>query len=300
MDKFRALSYFVETAENGSFSAAAKRFKVPASSISRRISDLESDLGAQLLTRSTRSVALTEVGEQYLKQVKGILEQVSQSDQMVKSYQAAPTGVLKISAMVGFGESILLPILDEFSALYPEITLDIVLSDQLSKLEKDDVDIAIRGGYAPDERVVAVRLMDNDFVVAASPTYIANHGSPCSSLELKHHQGLFFKTPVGATPWLTEINGEWLDVSGNPKLVTNNGEWLLQKAIQGRGILMLPRWVLQPVFDSGDLVELTFDDPVQVSVGRDLAIFLLYQKLEYSIPKIKAAVDFITEKVRGF
>ncbi|KJY74706.1 LysR family transcriptional regulator [Vibrio nigripulchritudo] len=300
MDKFRALSYFVETAENGSFSATAKRFKVPASSISRRISDLESDLGAQLLTRSTRSVALTEVGEQYLKQVKGILEQVSQSDQMVKSYQAAPTGVLKISAMVGFGESILLPILDEFSDLYPEITLDVVLSDQLSKLEKDDVDIAIRGGYAPDERVVAVRLMDNDFVVAASQAYLATHGSPCASLELKHHQGLFFKTPVGPTPWLTEINGEWLDVSGNPKLVTNNGEWLLQKAIQGQGILMLPRWVLQPVFDSGDLVELTFDDPVQVSVGRDLAIFLLYQKLEYSIPKIKAAVDFITEKVRGF
>ena len=101
MDKFKALTYFAETAESGSFSVAAKRFGVPASSISRRISDLEADLGAQLLLRSTRSVSLTEIGEQYLLQVNSILQQVKQSEKSVRSYQDQPSGTLKISSMVG-------------------------------------------------------------------------------------------------------------------------------------------------------------------------------------------------------
>lgn len=298
MDKLRALSYFVETVEKGSFSAAANHYHVPASSISRRIADLEAELGAQLLVRSTRSISLTEVGKQYYQQAQHIIEQVHFSDQLVKHYQSEPTGVLKISAMVGFGESILLPILDDFSKHYPEVILDVVLSDEISKLEKDDVDIAIRGGYAPDERVVAKKLMNNDFVAAASPTYIQQNGKPTCTSDLVHHQGLFFKTPVGPTPWLSEIDGQWQDVSGKVKLVSNNGHWLLNKAIQDEGILMLPKWVLQPSFESGVLQELTFEQPLQISHGKDFAIFLLYQKLEYSIPKIKAAVDFICEQVK--
>ncbi|MBD1559444.1 LysR family transcriptional regulator [Vibrio sp. S9_S30] len=298
MDKLKALSYFVETVERGSFSSAASRYHVPASSISRRIADLEAELGAQLLVRNTRSISLTEVGKQYFQQAQHIIEQVSLSDQLVKQYQSKPTGVLKISAMVGFGEHILLPILDDFSQLFPDVILDVVLSDELSKLEKDDVDIAIRGGYAPNERVVAKKLMNNDFVAAASPIYIERNGQPTCTSELVHHQGLFFKTPVGPTPWLSEIDGRWQDVSGTLKLVSNNGQWLLNKAIQGEGILMLPRWALQPSFDSGVLQELVFDQPLQISHGGDFAIFLLYQKLEYSIPKIKAAVDFISDQVK--
>jgi len=298
MDKFRALAYFVETAESGSFSLAAKYFDVPASSISRRVSDLESDLGAQLLTRSTRSVVLTEIGRQYLQQAKQILEQLNQSDQMVRSYQSQPTGVLKISALAGFGEKVLAPILDAFSQRYPQVTLDIVFSDQLSKLEKDDVDIAIRGGFAPDERVMAVRLMDNDFVVAVSPGYLAENSRPVAPEDLRGHQGLYYKTPVGPTPWLTQQDGQIQDVSGNRRLVTNNGQWLLQKALAGEGILMLPRWELQRYFDNGELIELKFEQPVNVIFSQDLAIFLLYQKLKYAIPKVKVAVDFITEKIR--
>ncbi len=298
MDKLKALSYFVETVERGSFSSAAKCYRVPASSISRRIADLEAQLGAQLLVRNTRSISLTEVGKQYFQQAQRVLEQINHADQVVKQYQSQPKGVLKISAMVGFGESVLFPILDQFSEQYPDIILDVVLSDELSKLEKDDVDIAIRGGYAPDERVVAIRLMNNDFVAAASPAYLEKHGCPHNTPDLIHHDGLFFKTPIGPTPWLTEIDGEWQEVSGSLKLVSNHGQWLLNKALQGEGILMLPKWVLQPSFNSGALQELTFDQPLQVSHRKDLAIYLLYQKLEYSIPKIKAAVDFITEKVR--
>ncbi|MDG3085785.1 LysR family transcriptional regulator [Vibrio hannami] len=105
MDKFRAISYFIETVESGSFTAAAKRYKVPASSISRRVSDLESELGAQLLVRSTRNVSLTEVGSTYFSQMKELMARLKHSENQVQQYQSIPTGTLKISSTVGFGEN---------------------------------------------------------------------------------------------------------------------------------------------------------------------------------------------------
>lgn len=299
MDQLRALKYFAATAEAGNFTAAAKRFDVPASSISRRIADLEASLGAQLLKRTTRSVSLTEVGQQYLQQVTGLLEQLEQYNQAVRNYQTTPTGVLKISSMVGFGESILMPILDEFSHVYPDVLLDVVFSDELSKLGRDDVDIAIRGGFAPDERVVAIQLMSNNFVAAASPTYLKKHGIPKSTKDLQNHKGLYFKTPAGPTPWLSEIQQQWENVSAPSVLISNSGKWLIRKAAEGFGIIMMPHWVLKPSFDNGELQELSFSEPLNITQNKDLGVFMLYQKLGYGTPKVKAAVDFITARVKG-
>lgn len=299
MDQLRALKYFTATVEAGNFSAAAKKFDVPASSISRRIADLEASLGAQLLKRTTRTVSLTEVGQQYYTQVTALVQQLEQCDQAVKNYQTTPTGTLKISTMVGFGERILAPILDEFILRYPDILLDVVLSDELSKLDRDDVDIAIRGGYAPDERVVAIYLMDNRFIPAASPSYLKKYGHPTSTKDLPNHKGLYFKTPNGPTPWLSEINGEWQEVSAPSILTTNNGKWLTDKAIKGAGIIMMPRWVLEPHLQQGELVELTFNEPLNITQNQTLAVYMLYQKLAYATPKVKAAVDFIVARIKG-
>ena len=109
-------------------------------------------------------------------------------------------GQLKISSMVSFGERILFPLLDQFSALYPDITLDISLSDELSSLANDDIDVAIRGGYAPDERIHAIKLMPNEFIPVASPAYLATMGIPEDGFELRNHHGLFFRTPRGPSP----------------------------------------------------------------------------------------------------
>ncbi|MDC8829195.1 LysR family transcriptional regulator [Alteromonas gilva] len=297
MDKLRALTYFVETAENASFSAAAKRFDVPASSVSRRIADLESSLGAQLLKRSTRAVTLTEVGELFLNEAKGILARVKLAEQTVHNYQTEPSGVLKVSAMAGFGEQILLPILEDFANQYPNITLDVTVSDELTKLARDDVDIAVRGGFAPNEHVIAKRLMDNAFIPVAAPAYIAQHGLPETPLALTGHSGLFFKTPRGPNRWFCEINGQWHDVSGKTLLSSNSGRWLINSAVKGKGILMLPRWSVKRELATGQLVELTFEQPLQVSRGQDLGIYLLYQKVDYTSPKVKAAVDFIVESI---
>ena len=220
MDQLRALKYFVKVVETGSFTKAAVLFSVPPSSLSRRVADLEKNLGATLLKRSTRVVTLTEIGQRYYQQVSEIIHSLELSDESVRTYQTTPMGMLNISSTVGFGEQVLLPLLDEFALLYPQITLNVNLSDELSTLARDEVDLAIRGGYAPDERVIAIKLMDNNFIPVASPSYIKKSGDLSDALALKHHQGLYFKTPVGPTPWLCEINGQWHDVSAS--FVINN------------------------------------------------------------------------------
>ena len=299
MDQLRAIRYFSKVAETGSFTRAASAFAVPPSSLSRRVADLEKSLGATLLKRSTRVVKLTEVGQIYYNDVQDILNQLEQSNETVRSYQAKPMGQLRISSMVGFGERILMPLLDEFSDLYPEIILDLSLSDELSALGRDDVDIAIRGGYAPNERVLAIRLMANEFIPVAAPVYLAEMGTPRSAMELRDHKGLYFRTPIGPSPWLCRIDGQWHDVSAPAVAVSNNGRWLAEKAVAGQGIMMAPRWALRSYFERGELEELRFDPELQVTQNTDLAVYLLYQKQRYLVPKVKAAVDFLVARVQG-
>lgn len=298
MDQLKAIKYFASVVQTGSFTKAASIHSVPPSSLSRRVADLEKSLGATLLKRSTRVVSLTEIGQTYYQQTQEIISQLAQSDETVRSYQATPMGRLSISAMVGFGERILLPLLDEFRELYPKIILDVSLSDELSTLGRDDVDIAIRGGYAPDERVVAIKVMDNHFIPVAAASYLATAGTPINALALKHHKGLYFKTPNGPTPWICEINNQWQDVSAQQVLISNNGKWLLEKAIAGQGILMMPRWVLQPYIDSGELQELTIEPELHVTQNPNFGVFLLYAKQRYLVPKVKAAVDFLVARVK--
>ncbi|MEZ7502396.1 LysR substrate-binding domain-containing protein [Psychrobacter sp. Arc29] len=298
MDQLRAIRYFSKVVETGSFTKAAKAFGVPPSSLSRRVSDLEKSLGATLLQRSTRIVKLTEVGRVYYNDVQQILNQLEQSKETVRSYQTTPMGRLRISSMVGFGEKILLPLLEEFSELYPQIVLDVSLSDELSALGRDDVDIAIRGGYAPNERVLAIRLMDNEFIPVASPSYLEKYGVPEHVMELKEHRGLYFKAPAGPTPWLCYVDEQWHDVSGPVVAMSNNGPWLAQKASNGEGILMSTRWALASYLESGALQELTFEHELAVTQHADMAIYLLYQKQRYLVPKVKAAVDFLVEKIK--
>lgn len=298
MDKLRALRYFSAVAETGSFTKAARIFSVPASSLSRRVADLEQSLGATLLKRTTRSVQLTEIGHSYFSQVQDILNQLEQSDEAVRSYHARPMGVLRISSMVGFGDRILLPLLEEFSELYPDIVPDVSLSDELSSLGRDDVDIAIRGGYAPNERVLAIKLMNNEFIPVASPDYLARMGTPRHPSELSRHKGLYFRTPAGPTPWICELNGQWQEVSAPAVAISNNGKWLAGKAIQGQGIIMGPRWSLSHYIERGELQELFFDPALHITQSTDMAVYLLYQKQRYLVPKVKIAVDFLVARVQ--
>jgi DNA-binding transcriptional LysR family regulator len=298
MDKLRALRYFAAVAETGSFTQAAQRFKVPPSSLSRRIADLENSLGASLLQRTTRLVKLTEIGRQYYVNLTDILEQLQLADEAVRNYQTEPQGMLCISCMTAFGERMLLPLLDKFTQRYPKITLDLRLTDELNVLDRDEVDIAIRGGFAPNERVVAIRLMNNDFSPMAAPDYLRRNGVPTNASELRRHQGLFYRTPRRPTPWLGYVDGQWQDVAAHPVAISNEATWLIQQAVNGRGIIMLPPWAASPYLASGELVPLQIDPPLRMSLEGNASVYLLYAAQRYQIPKIRVAVDFLVRHLR--
>ncbi|EAR09887.1 LysR family transcriptional regulator [Reinekea blandensis] len=297
MDQLRALRYFASVADTSSFSRSAERFRVPPSSLSRRIADLEAHLGATLLNRTTRSVSLTEVGRQYAKQIQPLLQNLAEADDAVRSYSKEPMGTLRISSMVSFGEHKLRPVLKDFSARYPKIVLDVHLTDTVTTLDKDHIDLAIRGGYVPNERIVAKRLMGNDFVPLAAPSYLQRHGTPTTALELRQHRGLYFRTPAGPTPWLAKIDEQWQNVSGPAVMTTNDGPWLREQAVNGGGIIFMPKWVCEEEIERGQLIELTLDAPTRITPDNQFAVYLLYQTHRYSIPKIKVAVDYLLERL---
>ncbi|WP_281560823.1 LysR family transcriptional regulator [Thalassomonas sp. RHCl1] len=299
MDELRALKYFVKIVELGNFNKAAAFFSVPSSSLSRRVASLEESLGATLLKRTTRVVQPTEVGREYYQQVSEVLGQLEKSNELVKSYQTKPSGKLSISAMVGVGERILFPLLDELGELYPDLVMEVHLSDELAAFSYDEVDIAIRGGHAPNERVVALPLIDNTFYPVASPDYLARMGTPKTPLDLPQHKGLYYRMPTGPNPWLCQIDGQWRDVSAPAVVISNGDEWLLRKAVEGEGIVMMPRWILKPYIERGELVEIDINPAVSITQKPGLAIYLLYQKQRYHVPKIKVAVDFLVERIKG-
>lgn len=223
MDKLRALQYLVKVADTLSFSRAAKAFGVPASSISRRITDLEADLGVQLLHRTTRTVRLTEVGALYLEQVRAGIAQLNDAEELVAQRSNTPSGTLRISTMPGYGRLLLLPALQDFGERYPQIVLDVHLSDTLVDLGRDQIDIAIRGGRQPQDRVVARKLDPNRFILAASPQYLATMGTPRTLDDLQGHRALMYRGPNAVIPWQGLDEEGWREIPVTPAFISNDG-----------------------------------------------------------------------------
>jgi len=297
MDKLRALQYLLKVADTLNFSRAAKAFGVPASSISRRIADLETALGVELLHRTTRTVRLTEVGALYLEQVRAGMALLHDAEELVGQRSSAPSGTLRISAMPSYGQLLLMPALQDFSERYPDIVLDVQLSDALVDLGRDQIDIAIRGGSQPQDRVVARRLDPNRFVLAASPQYLAQMGTPRTLDELTQHRALMYRGPNALIKWQGLDQDGWHEVPITPAFISNDGASLIAMACKHRGLVLLSEWGLQDYLRRGELVQLTLEQPLSVGRGGESGIYLLYLQTRYQIPKVRVAVQFLVERL---
>jgi len=297
MDKLRALNYLLKVADTLSFSRAAKAFGVPASSISRRITDLEAELGVELLHRTTRTVRLTETGAQYLEQVRAGLAQLQDAEELVGHRSQTPSGTLRISTMPGYGQMLLMPALRDFSAQYPDIVLDVHLSDALVDLGRDQIDIAIRGGRQPQDRVVARKLDPNRFILAASPQYLAEHGTPRSLEELCSHRALMYRGPSAVIKWQGLDEDGWRELPMAPAFISNDGASLIALARQHRGIVLLTEWALAGYLARGELVSFALPQAVSVSRGGESGIYLLYLQTRYRIPKVRVGVEFLVGRL---
>jgi DNA-binding transcriptional LysR family regulator len=298
MDKLRALHYLLKVADTLSFSRTATAFGVPASSISRRIADLEAELGVELLHRTTRTVRLTEAGALYLEQVRKGIAQLNDADDLVGRRGSAPSGTLRISAMPSYGKLLLMPALEDFGERYPDIVLDVHLSDALVDLGRDQIDIAIRGGHLPQERVVARKLDPNRMVLAASPQYLRAMGTPRTLDDLPNHRALMYRGPQAVFKWLGRDEEGWREIPTTPAFISNDGRSLIAMACRHRGLVLLSEWGLKDYLGRGELVEVRLDHPVSVSRVEELGIYLLYLQTRYRVPKVRVAVDFLVKRLQ--
>ena len=299
MDKLRAISYFIKVAETSSFTIAAKAFSVPASSVSRRIKDLENHLKIELFHRSTRIVKLTSLGQLYYDQTKDILSQLDYAEELVDQRSKIPAGRLKITAVAGYGRAQVIPALNKFQELYPDIVIDLELTDNVSDLEQNQIDFAIRASSNLPERMIARKLTDNNFQLLAAPAYLEKFGSPTTADELKQHKTLLYRGPNGILQWQVLSDGKWRELDTNPAYISNDGTSILEATTNGKGISLLPKWSVKDLVTSGKLVNIQLPHE-QISLARvtESNIYLLYQRPRYEVIKVRAAIDFLLNELR--
>lgn len=298
MDRLRSIESFIKVADLGSFSAAAKAIGAPASSISRRIQDLEAELGATLLHRTTRVVRLTELGSLFLEQVRPAIMALDYAEALVTDQPSSPSGLLRMTASPSYGEFRLLPAVRKLRTRYPELVVDVELTDHLSDLSRDEVDIAVRMTAMPPERAIARKLTGNSFCLVASRSYLDAFGRPERLVDLADHRVLLYRGPGRVVFWQAKTSDGWVEVRSSPAFICNVGKELVAEACDGKGLALFPRWGIQDHLTTGTLEAITLED-ANLALSRDdeSGVYLLYHQPRYRLNKIRAAVDFLTAEL---
>ncbi len=302
MDKLVALNTLLEVAESGGFSKAAQRLGVATSSVTRLMDALEASLGTALLTRTTRRVSLTDAGTAYVEQISKVLDDLAVADDSIFDSGAAPVGVLRISVPTAYSRLQLAPHLTNFLADYPRLVLDVVVGDYYVDLAAERIDVAVRIGLpSRDENLIIRKLADNVRFVVASHAYFARCGMPSEPLALAAHECLRFGyggTHRPARQVWTFRQGETeerVDVDGH--LVANNPDILLDAVLAGRGIALLPEWLVAPEIRAGRLLRLFAHTEVNPHAGQSV-IYAAYLPNRRHSSKVRTFVQFLQERVQ--
>lgn len=258
----QAIRYFLMVSTTGSFQATARHFQVPASSVSRFVAALEKELGQQLLYRNTRAVRLTEAGEQFFLQVRDAVELLDQAAEGLVHRDADINGLVRINAPETLGRLHIAGIVNALQARYPELIVELTLTDAYIDPVQEGADITIRVSPLLDSGLIGKVIGSMRHVAAASPAYVAAHGRPDNPQDLLAHRCLVYKGQLGAQKWYYRTAPtepfQTLNVSG--PLRSNNAEALLAAAAAGRGIVVFPTWVYRAdMFRQGELVALLED-----------------------------------------
>lgn len=247
-------------AEQGSYTAAAARLGVSKAAMSQRIAELERIAGVPLVQRTTRSVRLTEAGQRLVDQTRAAFEQISQSFAQVRDLAGAPQGLLRVTAPVALARQQIVPLLPDFLRQYPQVRIELNLSDRLSSLATEGFDLAIRHTAHPPDTHVAVALCATRSVLVASKAYLRRAGTPRQPADLAAHNCLHYPRPQERPAWTFEPQGrtgtrERVTVQVSGSLAANNSEALRDAALAGLGIALLPDFSAQAALQAGKLVE---------------------------------------------
>lgn len=292
MDRLTAMESFVKVVESGSFVAAADRLGLSQAMVSRYVQDLENRLGTRLLQRTTRRLSLTDAGAAYFERCQQVLRDVEEMDASVASHTQQPRGTLRVNAPVVFGTRHLSHFLAEYGARFPEVTIDLGLSDRFIDLVEEGADLAVRIGTLTDSTLVARRLCPIRMVICASPAYLERHGRPRTPADLANHNCLGYTYTHSGNAWpLTGPDGP-MTVPIRGTLRANHGEVLAQAAIDGVGL------VLQPTFIAGEAIARGALEAVMPDyLPAELSAYAVFLSRKFLSAKVRTFVDFLAEKL---
>jgi LysR family transcriptional regulator for bpeEF and oprC len=285
------MEVFRWVADLGSFTRAADRLDMSRAAVTGHVAALESRLGVRLLHRTTRKLALTDDGAAYLEHVRRVLADVEETEGILSAGRSLPRGVLRVDLPVSIGRQFVVPALPRFAAQYPELKVVAILEDRRSDLIEAGIDAAVRIGPLEDSSLVARRVYEADFVVCASPDYLAVHGTPQTPADLARHNclGLYAVSRGQALDWVFEKDGERMTFAPGGNLSLSNAEALLDATVAGAGIAMIFDMTASRWLASGALRPLLQDwrrrDRYPISV--------VYPQNRHLSAKVRVFSDFV-------
>lgn len=295
MDRLEAMAVLLRVAERGSFSAAGRELHMPLATVSRKVGELEAHLGTRLLLRTTRKVALTDAGAAYLASARRILGEIEEAERVAAGEFQAPRGELVLTAPLLFGRLVILPVVTEFLAAYPEIDVRLLLSDRNLHLVDDHVDMAVRIGALPDSSMIATRIGAMRTVVCASPELIDRHGEPERPEDLPRLPCVNFEFLSSAPIWSFRSSTvkAAVEVAIRPRLSVSTAEAAVWAAERGVGVTRVLHYQCADAVREGALrIILAAFEP------EPRPVHLLHAARGTLPSKMRVFLDFTTERLR--
>ncbi len=291
MDATSDLRVFVRVLDRGNFTLAANDLGITPSAVSKLVSRLEDRLGVRLLERSTRRLALTPEGETFLARARRIVADIEEAEAEVARVRGAPRGKLRINSGTAFGLHQLAPALADFLARYPEIDVELSITDRLVDLIEEQSDIAVRSGHIPEGPFIQRKVADLQRVICAAPAYLARRGTPKVAADLKGHDCIVV-AGTGLNRWPFKSRNGIDVVEVRPRVTTDDAEAALRLAIEGAGIIRLSDVIVGGPLRDGELVALLTDlhhvEPFPLSA--------IYPAGRNRLPRVAVFLDFIQER----
>lgn len=294
MDRLQSMEAFVKVVERGSFAGAADALGLSRAMVSKHVAALEDRLGVRLLHRTTRRLNLTEVGRAYFDRSREIIHQLAEAEEAASALQSTPRGTLRLNCSTGFGVRHLAPALAAFQAQYPDLHVDLTLSDRLVDLVEDGFDLVIRIGRLQDSSLIARRLAPSRMLLCAAPAYLAARGEPEHPDDLASHNFLRYAYMSVPEIPMTGPNGESASLGFAGNLVCNNGDALLAAALTGQGIVVLPTFYVGQHLAEGALRVVLPHWALP-----ELTIYAVYPVNRHLAAKVRLFVDFLADRFRG-
>jgi DNA-binding transcriptional LysR family regulator len=286
------LEAFVRSVDLGGFSAAARQLGISPSAVSKLVSRIESSLGARLVHRTTRKLALSEEGELFLARARRILEEFEDAENELGNARERPCGRVRVHVGVGFAMHQFIPALPAFMQSYPEVRIDLLIEDRNVDLTRENVDVSVRPGPVADDSVVVRELFDFQRIVCASPEYLRRNGNPALPENLHQHNCLVISGFPKRGQWRFFEHGRSTSVEVPSAIHVNNADAVLKLAIAGAGIARLNEFIVAEALRAGQLVPVLRD----FHCAEPEAMLALFPAMRQRLPRVAAMLDFLADR----